>query len=68
MSYKPGDMVRLKDEPWHQHAGDVVIITKVNDNGCYDFWIPESRGSVPDHLIERKIYECKPNNGKFGWE
>lgn len=50
---KPGDYVQLVSEPWHQHAGDVVVVTKVDEDGeGFDFVIPEQRGHCPLKLVE----------------
>ena len=52
----PGDMVRLVEKPWHQHAGEHVIVTKVDDDGKgFDFVIPETRGHAPMSLVEKLI-------------
>jgi hypothetical protein len=54
MIYEVGDMVRIVDYPWNQHAGDVVIITKkeeIDGKAVYEWVIPEQRGSAPEHLI-----------------
>ena len=49
----PGDMVRLAKEPWSVHAGEYVIVTKVDDNGNgFDFVIPEQRGHAPMRLAD----------------
>jgi hypothetical protein len=54
MKYEVGDLVRIVEHPWNQHAGDTVIITKaekIEDTFVYEFVIPEQRGSTPEHLI-----------------
>jgi hypothetical protein len=44
----PGDMVKLCEEPRHQHSGECVIVTKIDDDGRgFDFVIPETRGHAP---------------------
>lgn len=45
---KVGDMIQLVDKPWHQFAGEFVIVTKIDDDGKgFDFVIPETRGHAP---------------------
>ena len=56
--YKARDMVRIVEFPWNQHAGDYVCLLEskeINGTWVYEFVIPEQRGSVPEHLIERLV-------------
>jgi len=56
--YEVGDLVRIVEEPWSVHAGDVAIITRiteVNGKPFYDFVIPESRGGMPEQFVERLV-------------
>jgi hypothetical protein len=49
----PGTMVRLVEEPWSLHAGECVIVTKVDADGRgFDFVIPERRGHAPAKLVD----------------
>jgi hypothetical protein len=50
---KIGDMVQLCEEPWHQYAGECVLVTKIDDDGQgFDFVIPETRGHAPIKFAE----------------
>jgi hypothetical protein len=56
--FKPGDMVRIADEPWSQHAGDIAIVTKatvVTLDGkefiSYDLTIPKQRLCAAEKFI-----------------
>jgi hypothetical protein len=43
-----GTMVKITEEPWNQFAGELVIVTKIDDDGIgFDFVIPERRGHAP---------------------
>jgi hypothetical protein len=56
VSLKVGDMVRIVEEPWSVHAGDLVFVRKIDEDGLgFDFVIPESRGHAPAHFVERVI-------------
>ena len=49
---KPGDMVRITENPWNTHAGDCVIVLKVDEDGKgFDFVIPERRGHAPVRFV-----------------
>jgi hypothetical protein len=52
----PGDMIQLCEEPWHQHAGECVIVLRVDDDGQgFDFVIPESRGHSPMRFAKHTL-------------
>ena len=45
-----GDMVQISEDSisWNQFGGELVIVTKVDDDGQgFDFVIPERRGHAP---------------------
>lgn len=51
-----GDMVQLCKEPWHQHSGDCVLVTKIDDDGQgFDFVIPETRGHSPMKFAQHSL-------------
>ena len=51
-----GDMIELTEIPWHQHAGEYVIVTRIDEDGRgFDFMIPESRGHSPMKFAARTI-------------
>ena len=53
---KVGDMVRIVEEPWNQHAGDCVILERYNsESNSFDFVIPEQWGSVPRRMIDKIV-------------
>jgi hypothetical protein len=67
--YKPGDVVKIVEEPWSEYAGVLVTITKaevVNFNGrefvTYEWVIPEQRGMAPERYMGDFITHIPQNN------
>jgi hypothetical protein len=55
--YDKNSLVKIAEKS-AQHSGDCVVITSrelVGTTWVYEFVIPEQRGSVPEHLIDRLI-------------
>jgi hypothetical protein len=57
---KPGDMIRLVEEPWSIYAGECVFVLKVDENEQgFDFVIPERRGHAPMKFAAQNLGNFK---------
>lgn len=53
---KVGDFVMITEEPWNMFSGQLVFVTKIDDDeGGFDFAIPEQRGHSPMKFAVRNF-------------